>query len=370
MKENEKTCEKCRQRTKKNRELVRENIILCKKDGCKFKKSDENDYCQKHQICILVEEVGLRNKRLCVNYIRGCREELTLDYKTTRCMNCLEKDRENDQKRRKLAKETNVQVTNTDTEKPCTVCCKVLSLALFDGIRGQTKTCISCRDDNKKQDANRDKLHRNELARQRVYYNYQKWAKHRNISFSIDKEIFEIMIKTPCNYCGILQESGFNGIDRKNSKGIYEVENCVSCCQMCNYLKGTDTIETFTQRVQHVLAYNNFITGALFTNIFSNHTHVSYNNYQKSAIIRNIEFLLTEIQFNHIITNDCYICGKSTSNIHINGIDRFDNNIGYVLHNCRACCHGCNFMKNDYVFNDMIQQMKNIYTFMSNSSTF
>lgn len=370
MGENEKTCEKCRQRTKKNREIVREKVVLCKKDGCKFKKSDENEYCQKHQICILIEEVGSRNKHLCVNYVRGCREELELDYKTTRCTNCLEKDREKDQKRRNIAKESSEQNINTAIEKPCTVCCKLFPITMFEGIHGLTKTCGICREDNKKQDANRDKIHRNELARQRVYYNYQKWAKQRNISFSIGKEIFEIIIKSPCNYCGILQDSGFNGIDRKNPKGSYEIDNCVSCCQMCNYLKGTDTIEAFTQRVQHILTYNKQIEGPLSPELFSNHTHVSYTIYQKSAVKRNIDFLLTEEQFNDITKNDCYLCGKSNTDIHTNGIDRFDSSIGYILYNCRACCHSCNFMKNDYVFNDMIQQMKNIYIFTSNSSTF
>lgn len=368
MVENEKTCDKCRQRTKKNRELVREHVVLCKKEGCKFKQSDERGYCQKHQVCILIEEVGSRNKRLCVNYVRGCREELELDYKTSRCGNCLEKDRDKDQQRRKNAKETSKQTLNNAIEKPCTVCCKVMPITMFEGIHGQTKTCITCRHDNKKQDANRDREHRNTLSRQRIFYNYKKWAKQRNILFSIDKDIFESMIKTPCNYCGILQDSGFNGIDRKDSKGIYETDNCVSCCQMCNYLKGTDTIEAFTQRIQHMLTYNKCIEGQLFPGLFSNHTHVSYTIYQKSAVKRNIDFLLTEEQFNDITKNDCYLCGKSNTDIHTNGIDRFDSSIGYILYNCRACCHSCNFMKNDYKFVDMIQKMKTIYTFTSDGS--
>lgn len=366
---NEKTCDKCRQRTKKHRENTRESVILCKKDGCTFKRSNERGYCQKHQICVLLEDVGLRNKRLCINYTRGCREELDLDYKTTRCDTCLTKDREKDHKRRTEAKIKSDQTKKDDTDKTCTVCCKVLPVVDFDGVKGVTKTCKACRDDNRKQDANRDKEHRNKLARHRVYYNYQKWAKTRNILFSIDKEVFESIIVKPCKYCGILQDSGLNGIDRKDPKGIYDQDNCVSCCQMCNYLKRTDTVEIFLQRIQHILTYNNLLEGVLLPNIFSNHTHVSYNIYQKSAIKRNIDFVLSEDQFNDIVKNDCYICGKSNTEIHKNGIDRFDSNIGYILPNCQACCHSCNFMKNDYVYNDMIQQIQKIYMFMSSSAT-
>jgi len=164
----EKTCVNCRERTKLHRETVKETVILCKSEKCTSKQSSENDYCLKHQICILVEQVALRNKRLCVNYVRGCREELEFNHKTTRCETCLAKDRAKDKLRRTNATATVESAATTDTptiEKPCTVCCKVLPMAMFAGVKGVTKTCQTCRDNNKKQDTNRDKEHRNEVAR-------------------------------------------------------------------------------------------------------------------------------------------------------------------------------------------------------------
>jgi hypothetical protein len=163
--ENEKTCENCRERSKQIQKVTREKVVMCKSDGCKFKKSYENEYCLKHQLCLLVEEVTSRNKRLCTNYIRGCREELELDCNKSRCADCLAKDREKDQLRRNKAKTENIQV-NERTEKTCTTCCKLLPMDMFDGVKNViTKTCRVCREDNKKQDANRDKEHRNALAR-------------------------------------------------------------------------------------------------------------------------------------------------------------------------------------------------------------
>jgi hypothetical protein len=174
---NGKTCDKCRERAKSKRNECRENVVMCKSNGCKSKKSSENAYCLKHQICILVEEVATRNKRLCVNYIRGCRSELELEHTKNRCEICLEKDREMDKQRRNKAKEMNkpvseiiIQTHNDEksevTEKTCTVCCKTATVEMFQGVKGViTKTCQTCRDTNKNNDMKRDKEHRNSLAR-------------------------------------------------------------------------------------------------------------------------------------------------------------------------------------------------------------
>ena len=80
---------------------------------------------------------------------------------------------------------------------------------------------------------------------------------------------------------------------------------------------------------------------------------------------RSIEFQLTESIFNTVIQMDCYICGKSTTDTHVNGIDRFDSNYGYLSDNCRACCHSCNFLKNDYKFDVFVQQMLQIYKWIN-----
>ena len=58
-----KTCDKCKLRSKTTRVTEREQIVLCSKDGCKFKKSEENKYCMKHQLEIFVDEVKKENKK-------------------------------------------------------------------------------------------------------------------------------------------------------------------------------------------------------------------------------------------------------------------------------------------------------------------
>ena len=69
-----------------------------------------------------------------------------------------------------------------------------------------------------------------------------------------DLEIYHYMI-ADCHYCGI--PSGWpstrNGIDRVDSKKkIYSVDNCVSCCKICNRAKSDQTTEEFLQWVERI----------------------------------------------------------------------------------------------------------------------
>jgi hypothetical protein len=356
-----KTCEHCIKRINKL-----ENNALCSKDGCKFKRSNENIYCGKHQLCLFEDEVKLENKKLCFNYIRGCREKLDIDYKFSKCGNCLEYDREKDKKRRINIKEnnSNIDVTNAET-KYCTTCCKELSMDNFVGALSViTKTCIKCRENNKKQDANRDKDHRNEVVRNNMkpqFTTYKKGAYERNLEFVISYDEYETIVKNKCYYCGIMQERGFNGIDRKDSSIGYNLINCVSCCKMCNYIKGSLSVSVFIKRIEHILTYQAIISGKLHPECFANHKKSPYNNYFNRAIKMGMEFSLSIEQYNEITNGNCYICGKINDENNENGMDRFNNNYGYTLDNVRSCCAECNCMKIDYNTNDLYDKFINIY---------
>jgi len=429
-----KTCEICRSR-KNNNEKTKE-VVLCSKDGCKFKQSDENKYCGKHQLCLLEDEVKLESKKLCFNYIRGCREKLDINYKFSKCGECLEYDREKDRKRRGNTKENNsgVDVTNTET-KYCTTCCKELSMDNFVGALSTiTKTCIKCRESNKIQDAKRDKEHRNEIARKneakpenkavkakwkednyekvakiwmdsrerqienigteeylkkqaenaknwrennpdkmvvaneykknsrQLQYNvYSKNAELKNLEFSINYDDYVIIVEKKCYYCGTLQERGFNGIDRKDQTKGYVVENCVSCCKLCNYMKGSTSDEVFIKRAEHILTFQNKISGNLYPECFASHNVLSYSRYKNRALKKQLDFEMTPWDYDNIINKDCYLCGKRNDNSHKNGIDRIDNNKGYLLDNVKPCCGECNYMKKNYELGDIINKFMLIY---------
>ena len=74
-----------------------------------------------------------------------------------------------------------------------------------------------------------------------------------------------------------------------------------------------------------------------------------YNSYKKSASLRGYFFDLSENQFFHVVNSNCGYCGDKprmySDGLVRNGIDRVDNNVGYVHQNIIACCSTCNSMK-------------------------
>ncbi len=149
-----KTCSGCRVRVKETKE-----IIKCAKEDCTFKRTEENKYCGKHQLNMFLDETAEQGLKPCKNAVRGCREQLNESYKYSACQGCLELDREKDNKRR------GGPIKVTASEKQCSVCCKMYTKEMFQGIHGETHTCKICRDANKRADEKRDKEHVNELAR-------------------------------------------------------------------------------------------------------------------------------------------------------------------------------------------------------------
>ena len=355
-----KTCESCRTRDKSQ---YKKEVVLCKKDGCKFKKSEENIYCGKHQIHIFIDETITQGKKLCKNYIRGCKSQLHTEYKFTKCQECLENERVKDKINRDNVKELNTHLESN--VKFCSTCCKQFNMIDFNGNKPntETKTCLSCREKNKKQDKLRDKTHRNLLSRINInqsFSSYIKDAKRRNIDFHLSKELFCNIIEKNCHYCGeINEEKKFNGIDRMESTLGYSVENCVSCCSLCNYLKNRTPMNIFLKRVRHIVSYkeNNI---SLFDESFPDFISGNYKQYKISARIRGFGFSLSESTFYDITKNECYMCGKKNSVTHRNGIDRYDNSLGYIETNCKSCCNTCNMMKNKYPFNDIISKFNKI----------
>jgi hypothetical protein len=50
--------------------------VPCKKEGCRFKRSTEHPYCEKHKLDYFVDQTQLLGKKVCYQYKRGCRAQL------------------------------------------------------------------------------------------------------------------------------------------------------------------------------------------------------------------------------------------------------------------------------------------------------
>jgi hypothetical protein len=66
-----------------------------------------------------------------------------------------------------------------------------------------------------------------------------------------------------------------------------------------------------------------------------------YSHYKASAKGSGREFDLSFQEFTDLINSSCTYCGT----VPALGVDRMDNDVGYVVTNCVACCAICNRRK-------------------------
>lgn len=155
-------------------------------------------------------------------------------------------------------------------------------------------------------------------------------------------------------------------MDKLTCTDGYVIDNVVSCCEICNFMKGTLTPEIFFKKIEHILTFNNVIDGELHEDCFMNHNTCGYKDYNRRAMNKNIAFEITKDEFNEIKEKDCYLCGKKNSNIHKNGVDRINNELGYIISNVKSCCGDCNYMKNKFDLNVIKEKMLLIYNNLKN----
>jgi hypothetical protein len=235
---------------------------------------------------------------------------------------------------------------------------------------------------------------------------YQRSARLKKLQFTFSEEEFKEMVVKPCYYCNTLDEKGFdenpdcigeakmqvgfrinaeepksapsnsaakdkvlrsfNGIDRMDQKVGYIQSNGVSCCAMCNWLKGSLDSATFIKRIRHIHSFTKNIGNIRHPECFPDAKCVSYASYRSRAEKKELEFALSNDDYKTIVKQDCYLCGKKSTETNTNGIDRIDNAIGYTLENSKACCKECNHMKNSYALEDLLAKIDSIQNTWSN----
>lgn len=274
--------------------------------------------------------------------------------------------------------------------KQCSTCKRHQPLASFQGKRGfETKQCAVCREDDSRRKSQPEiRAKRKEQAREKQYSKkyYEKkiaepdaaafrerknkrlrewrannkehcsaWAKgsvntrmdairrqatKKGYAWSLTDEEATGMMTSPCWYCGYLHDTFVNGIDRQDNRVGYEAANCVPACKTCNFMKTCLDVTTFLQRCTHIAG------GAAFPDAWPDHASPSsYTSYAQRAADKDLPFELTRGQFEALRGGECVYCGKAASATHLNGVDRLDNNRGYVTDNVASCCTECNVMK-------------------------
>ena len=128
--------------------------------------------------------------------------------------------------------------------------------------KSQHELCKKWRDEHKEEVKKRYGIwYANNKLRspKRRFSSAQRTAKYRGIKWDITFEDYVCIIENPCHYCGNkLGEPSrrSSGLDRLNSDGCYEVNNVVSCCFVCNVMKGAHLSPEETKvAVKAILAY-------------------------------------------------------------------------------------------------------------------
>jgi hypothetical protein len=146
----------------------------------------------------------------------------------------------------------------------CGVIKEISTNSLVEGI---TKSC-GCR----------KKLSEGESMFNLLYKQYSQNALSRGLEWNLSREKFRELTKQKCFYCGIEPSTEqntsiyskskgnhspgmrscngtyiYNGVDRvENNKG-YNEDNCVTCCNSCNYMKHTKTQEEFINKCRDIV---------------------------------------------------------------------------------------------------------------------
>jgi hypothetical protein len=90
-------------------------------------------------------------------------------------------------------------------------------------------------------------------------------SKYRNIECLLTYEDFLEFTKIDkCYYCGdkiiwncyqTKNGRGRSNLDRKNNTKGYSKDNCVVCCESCNYMKNTMPVDKFIQQCKNITEY-------------------------------------------------------------------------------------------------------------------
>ena len=293
----QKTCEECRSRVKPTKE-----IVLCSKQGCKFKKSKMNQYCGKHQLCIFMDNTTQLGLKCCANVNRGCRAQLPLTG-YTKCDSCLKQDREKDHIKR------GSEIVKTETEKQCSVCCKLKPMESFQGKLGETKTCLLCRKTNQRADEKREKEHVRELANQNA-----KKPERKEVKRAWKEANYEKVAGYWMEARTRLIESNLEGFLKRNAEQAQHWRDA-----------NPEKVKLINQSK-------------------INSSDQQFGVYKTSAQSKQLEFTITKGDFMDMVVLPCYYCGVIQSK-GFNGIDRLNSAKGYISDNVVPCCEMCNIMK-------------------------
>lgn len=144
-----------------------------------------------------------------------------------------------------------------------------------DVVYGKIKSCGCYHSETSKKLglANANKPRTNKTAFSKYYNNYKGSAKSRKLVFELTKEQFKQITQQDCHYCGCPPSNPYgenfktevqlpyisNGIDRKDNKIGYTLENSLPACWNCNFAKWNRSYDDFLKWINRLIKYQTTI---------------------------------------------------------------------------------------------------------------
>lgn len=91
-----------------------------------------------------------------------------------------------------------------------------------------------------------------EYRRRQNFHNYRNGAERRGYDFLLTLDEFLAFTDRPCSYCGLAPAKG---VDRRDNKIGYVLENCTPCCKDCNLAKRDMTEKEFFAWLHRLAQY-------------------------------------------------------------------------------------------------------------------
>lgn len=315
-----------------------------KGEPCAFRAQGSGKYCEKHSSrSYLLEYAKAVDLHVCG---QGKRCANLISKSAIYCETCMEERRrcENARFMLKAADKT-----------LCIDCGKTQTEFAITRFGKPSRYCKDCYIKMRSTEDKRDRtVGKDGFRNPSLYFERYKYdADRRGLEFKISYEEFMSIVSKPCIYCKDYIETAYNGVDRINNDIGYIFENCVTACSLCNLMKSNHTDVEF---INHCKAISRYQLGEdscdSLRMVWKGLNYTSYNEYKKRCIERReLEFELDELYYNELKTQHCYLCGYAPDSASaLNGIDRINSKMGYIVANSAPCCVYCNRMKNDTEF--------------------
>jgi len=88
--------------------------------------------------------------------------------------------------------------------------------------------------------------------------------------------------------------------------------------------------------------------------------NAKYLEYKRNAKRRGLEFKISKTQFLSFKDKPCRYCGNILEYI---GLDRLDNDHGYLYTNVDSCCYVCNSFKHVFEESNFLEHVNKIYSY-------